>query len=425
MTDDQGAGAAGPATDADGDTRVVTFQISRRSIWAIIGAVILALLGVFMVREARSLISMLIISFFFSLALEPAVTYFHNKRGWKRGAAVGVIYLIGFLSFAVLILLLLPATVDVAQAIGAKLDDFLASTTEWLNDTFGVTIDPSFGGGTAEAGAEAAGDWSSSAFGTVTGIATSGIGLLFNAATIAMFTFYFSASAPQFRRIVLSTMTPEHQMKVGWTWDQAVEQTGGYFYSRLILMIINGFGFFFTMIVVGIPTLIAIPLAIFAGFVSEFIPAIGTYIGAAVPVLVALAFEGLVAGLIIVGYALVYQQIENYWLSPKLSSKTMELNGALAFGSALAGGAIAGSRYGRRLLLEESCRQGRGRHHGRRAAVRRGHSGWRNRCTDQARTARFEGEGRCRSEHHGCRRNAFQAGRQMAGFGRIAKEIGD
>ena len=342
MTDDQGAGAAGPATDADGDTRVVTFQISRRSIWAIIGAVILALLGVFMVREARSLISMLIISFFFSLALEPAVTYFHNKRGWKRGAAVGVIYLIGFLSFAVLILLLLPATVDVAQAIGAKLDDFLASTTEWLNDTFGVTIDLSFGGGTAEAGAEAAGDWSSSAFGTVTGIATSGIGLLFNAATIAMFTFYFSASAPQFRRIVLSTMTPEHQMKVGWTWDQAVEQTGGYFYSRLILMIINGFGFFFTMIVVGIPTLIAIPLAIFAGFVSEFIPAIGTYIGAAVPVLVALAFEGLVAGLIIVGYALVYQQIENYWLSPKLSSKTMELNGALAFGSALAGGAIAG-----------------------------------------------------------------------------------
>ena len=131
-------------------------------------------------------------------------------------------------------------------------------------------------------------------------------------------------------------------MKLGWTWDQAVEQTGGYFYSRFILMIINGFGFFFTMIVVGIPTLIAIPLAIFAGFVSEFIPAIGTYIGAAVPVLIAFAFEGLVAGLIIIGYALVYQQIENYWLSPRLSSKTMELNGALAFGSALAGGAIAG-----------------------------------------------------------------------------------
>ncbi len=42
------------------------------------------------------------------------------------------------------------------------------------------------------------------------------------------------------------------------------------------------------------------------------------------------------------GYVLVYQQIENYWLSPKISSKTMTLNGAVAFGAALAGGAIAG-----------------------------------------------------------------------------------
>ena len=65
---------------------------------------------------------------------------------------------------------------------------------------------------------------------------------------------------------------PEHQERLGWTFDQAIEQTGGYFYSRIILMGINGLGFFFTMVLVGLPVLIAIPLAIFAGFVSEFIP---------------------------------------------------------------------------------------------------------------------------------------------------------
>jgi predicted PurR-regulated permease PerM len=37
-----------------------------------------------------------------------------------------------------------------------------------------------------------------------------------------------------------------------------------------------------------------------------------------------------------------HQQIENYWLSPKLSAQSMEINGGVAFGSALAGGAIAG-----------------------------------------------------------------------------------
>ena len=239
-------------------------------------------------------------------------------------------------------LFLIPATVQVAQEIGSKLDTWLVGVSDWLNDTFDVDVNLTLAGESAQDGAQATGEWASNAFGALSGIASAGIGLLFSAATIAMFTFYFTADSPRLRRTILSTMSPERQMRVGWTWDQAIVQTGGYFYSRLLLMIINGFGFFFTMIVVGMPVAIAIPLAIFAGFVSEFIPAIGTYIGAAIPILMALVFQGLVAGLIILAYALIYQQIENYWLSPRLSSKTMELNGALAFGSALAGGAIAG-----------------------------------------------------------------------------------
>lgn len=319
-----------------------TVEITRRSIWTVIIAVLIALIGVWVFFQARHLIGMLIVSLFFSLALEPAVTYLHQRRGWKRGAAVGVIYLAGFVSVFILVLFLLPATVDVAQEIGSKLDDWLANLSEWISDTFGRDVDLSLDGDTAASGAAAAGDWSSQPFGTLLGIASSGIGLMFSAATIAMFTFYFAADSPRLRRTVLSMLPPERQEKLGWTWDQAVIQTGGYFYSRLLLMIINGFGFFFTLVLVGLPVAISIPLAIFAGFVSEFIPAVGTYIGAAIPTLVALAFQGWVAAIIVVLYAVIYQQIENYWLSPRISSKTMELNGALAFGSALAGGAIAG-----------------------------------------------------------------------------------
>ena len=86
----------------------------------------------------------------------------------------------------------------------------------------------------------------------------------------------------------------------------------------------------------------ALPLAVFIGFVSTFIPAVGTYIGAAIPILVVLAVQGLTAALILLAWVLVYQQIENIVLSPRISADTMELNGAVAFGAALAGGAIAG-----------------------------------------------------------------------------------
>ena len=68
----------------------------------------------------------------------------------------------------------------------------------------------------------------------------------------------------------------------------------------------------------------------------------GTYIGAAVPILLTLAVQGFGAALILWIWVLIYQQVENYFLSPRLSAKTMTLNGGVAFGAALAGGAIAG-----------------------------------------------------------------------------------
>ena len=50
------------------------------------------------------------------------------------------------------------------------------------------------------------------------------------------------------------------------------------------------------MVAVGMPVGLAIPLAIFGGFVSEFIPNIGTYLGGAIPIGLTLAIEGFVPG---------------------------------------------------------------------------------------------------------------------------------
>jgi len=78
------------------------------------------------------------------------------------------------------------------------------------------------------------------------------------------------------------------------------------------------------------------------GIVAEFIPIVGTYLAGVVPVLVVLAEKGPVPALIVVAEIVVYQQIENYYLSPKISAKTIELNAGIAFGAAMAGGAVGG-----------------------------------------------------------------------------------
>lgn len=330
--------AAQPTPSTTGVTRV---EIAGRTVWQVIGAILLTMVLVNAARAAAGLLTMLALSFFFSLAMDPAVRLLRDRYGWRRGAAVGVIYAAGLLFIAFMVFILVPAIGQLAARIAENGDEWVAQINAWTSENVGIPLDEGVGDGVVGAG-EHTGEFAANAFGTLLGIAAGGIALVFNLATIAMFTFYFTADAPRIQRAVLGLFSPVAQRRIGWTWDQAIVQTGGYFYSRMILMAINSTGFLLTMVLVGLPMSYAVPLAVFAGFVSEFIPAIGTYIGAAIPILLTSAIQGLVGGLVVLGYALVYQQLENYVFSPRISADTMSLNGGVAFGAALAGGAIAG-----------------------------------------------------------------------------------
>jgi predicted PurR-regulated permease PerM len=334
-------------SEASGTPRVpqnvTQIVITTGTMWRAVGIVFITLAALWAVDQARTLATLLVISVFFALALVPGVNYLHRKRGWRRGAAVGVIYLAGAVAVVVLVVVLIPAIATLGGQIARDGSGWMTSLDSWLADTFGVHIvdRQAYKDGVVTVG-EFLKQWSDKLLPAAGQAFKTGASLVFNLATIALFTFYFAADFPQLQRAFLSWFSPPHQERLGWTIDQSITEVGGYFYSRVLLTLINGLGFFAVMVAVGVPVGLAIPLAVFGGFVSEFIPSVGTYIGAAIPVLLTLAVQGFVPALIVVGYAVVYQQIENYWLSPRISAKTMELNGGLAFGAAIAGGALFG-----------------------------------------------------------------------------------
>ena len=289
--------------------------------------------------EARGLLGMLVISVFFALAIIPGVNSLQRRFGIRRGAAVGIMYLIALLTVTLLVAVLIPAIVTFAETVQQDIAGWLDNFNSWAQNTLGTgeVSSDAVSANVDEFMARLA-SWGSSVFGLV----TSGIGFVFDLATIACFTFYIAADFPKIRRAFLTRMPPDRQRVFAWITDQSIEQTGGYFYSRLLLMGVNGGLGFVVMVLLGLPLVYALPMALFMGFVSEFIPMIGTYIGAIVPILVILAVQGPAQAIIFVVWVIIYQQLENYWLSPRFSSKTMELNGAVAFGSAIFGGAIAG-----------------------------------------------------------------------------------
>jgi predicted PurR-regulated permease PerM len=292
---------------------------------------------VLMLLQARSLVSVLVISLFFGIAMDPAVTALHARRGWPRGAATALVFLVVVTSVVLLFAVLVPAIVQVVGEIGSKLPGWITS----LQDATGVRLPADVTSASTDLEGTVA-SWLQDHATTVLGLASTGFGAVFQFFTIAMFTFYFAADAPRVRRAFLVRLPPARQERLGWAWDTAVQQTGGYFYSRLLLMIVNGALFFVVLLLVGVPPLVALPLAVFEGFVAEFIPAVGTYIGAAIPLIVVLGTQGAVPAVVVLVWTVLYQQVENYWLAPKISAKTMEINGGVAFGAALAGGAVAG-----------------------------------------------------------------------------------
>jgi predicted PurR-regulated permease PerM len=157
--------------------------------------------------------------------------------------------------------------------------------------------------------------------------------------TIGLFTFYMAAEGPKMRRAVCSTMRPERQVQVLQAWEIAIDKTGGYFYSRALLAGIGSVVAWAVFAITGIP--FALALALWMGVLSQFVPVFGTYLGGALPLVIAL-LEGPAKAIVVVVFVVVYQQVENYLLAPRITARTMSLHPAVAFGTAIAGGTLLG-----------------------------------------------------------------------------------
>jgi predicted PurR-regulated permease PerM len=287
-----------------------------------------------LVRRLRDLVVWLIAALFLSFALEPAVNWL-VRRGWRRGSATAaVLFSLAFI-LMVMLALMVPLVIDQVQELVERLPGWLAQASVHTERLFDVEL-------TGERILRQITSAQTNVQQIAQNVASIGaflLSLLFQVLTIGLFTFYFVADGPRFRRAVCSILPARRQREVLAAWDIAIDKTGGYLYSRLLLAFINA-GFTFVVLqVLGVP--FAVPLALWQGFVSQFIPVVGTYIAAAVPLLVAL-LEDPWAALIFVIFVLVYQQIENYLLAPRITARTMQLHPAVAFAAALAGGSISG-----------------------------------------------------------------------------------
>ena len=123
-------------------------------------------------------------------------------------------------------------------------------------------------------------------------------------------------------------------------WELAGDKTGGYLYSRALLALLSTI--FHWIVFQSLGTAAPVALALWVGIISQFLPVVGTYLAGILPVLLTF-LDSPVKAAIVLAAIVIYQQIENYLLSPRITARTMELHPALAFGAALAGAAVLGA----------------------------------------------------------------------------------
>jgi len=290
-----------------------------------------------LLRELHDLLIILLVSLFLSFALEPAVNRL-ERMGVRRGAGTGLVFLStlaasGIFIFAIGTLLADQVTELVDQAPG-----YITDIEQWVEETFNVEVE------TEELVSEFQADGAATSFatrlaGNLVDLGSQIVGLMFSILTIGLFTFYLVADGPRIREVICRLLRPQHQRRVLGIWDLAIDKTGGYIYSRAILAIISAGVHWAAFAAIGVP--FPLPLALWMGLVSQFIPVVGTYIAGAFPLLVAL-LDSPSKALAVLVLIVIYQQIENYFFAPKITSQTMEIHVAVAFGAVIAGSAVLG-----------------------------------------------------------------------------------
>ncbi len=291
-----------------------------------------------LIAELKTLIVILLVSFFLSFALEPAVNRM-ERMGIRRGVGTGIMFLA--LLAAVGLFLWAIGTV-LADQIGEFADDapgYINDIEDWLEDTFDIEVDAQGlldefqeGGAVANLATRLADN--------LINLGATVLQVLFQILTIALFTFYLVAEGPKLRRNICSLLSPEHQRQVLSIWNLAIDKTGGYIYSRLILAVTSFLVHWLVFWLVGAP--FPMPMAMWVGLISQFVPVIGTYIAGALPVIIGLLDQPS-TGLAILIAIVVYQQVENYLLQPKVTAHTMEIHVTVAFGSVIVGGLLLGA----------------------------------------------------------------------------------
>ena len=346
------AGAVGAAADEAATSTIGTGvgdgfgtpgrPLNRRSPFFVgfVGALgVLAAYGLVQtITRISSVLILLVTSLFLALGLDPIVQRI-QALGPRRGIAVSIVLVTVVGAFAGVLALVVPPVVIEASQLAEQAPDLADNllknpTLRGLDDQYGVVTT------LQEAMAKRVKDQSlwTSLFGGVFGAGKAVLSGFFSTFTVLVLTLYFLASLPTVKAAMYRMVPRSRRQRVTFLSEEITRRVGGYFIGQLSVATINGVLSFLLLTIIDIPY--AAVLAVTVGLLG-LVPMVGATIGAIVVLIVAL-FSSTSDAIVVGVYYVLYQQLENYVIAPRVMSHTVAVPGSITIVAALVGASLLG-----------------------------------------------------------------------------------
>jgi len=297
--------------------------VPTRTILATIGLLLTTALLLYVVLETRQVLTWCVVGAFFAVALAPVVGWVQRKvfGGRRRSLATLLVFLVAFVLFAALVTAFavplaqegtkvagqLPGLVDDARNGRGPIGDLLQRTNalQWVQDNQQKISDFASGLTTPAAG-------------VLGGIATGVTGLV----TVIVLAYLMVLEGPKIVDGTLNLFAPPTSRRIRRVATDCARSVTGYLSGNLLISFICGVLTYVVLKVSGVP--FAGLIALFVG-IADLIPLVGATIGGVVAIAAGF-LHSVPAGIAVLVFFLLYQQLENHLLQPLVFARTVKVN---------------------------------------------------------------------------------------------------
>lgn len=297
------------------------------------GLAAIGLVGV--LQSLQTILVIVILALFIALGINPLVEWLVH-RGLRRALAVALVTLVVLVVLALGVGAVVPMVNDQGLRLFRNAPGYLQALRE--NDQI-AALDAQFNIISRVSEFVTSGTWVNALFGGLLGAGLAVASTVFSMVMTLVLTLYFLSALPAIKNLIYQLAPASQRPRVRYLANEMFERIGGYLTGMFLVVALWAGGSFIVMNLVGLGAF-ALALCIVVGALA-FVPVVGWMFSAALVATIAFSVSPN-AGLVTLGYFILYSQLDAYVVQPRIFSSSLNVPPALIVLGALSGGVLLG-----------------------------------------------------------------------------------